>query len=188
MSKSSELAGVVSGSILPHIKREWVHAPIVCVDTRGPLRFRMLSEQIWGTELHHDGRSFFCTGRGKCVACAAGLPKRWAGWVPACSWDYRLSWVVKVSAGAHRQLTELRKVHPRLVGLPLTFKRALQRSNSAVLVSCAHPPEVSWDSLPPSFDPRGAVLNLHQVEADIINQLLRLSLTEQRTSQTPTDK
>lgn len=186
MSKR-DLATVFNSSLPATTKREWVHAPIVCVDTHGPLRFRMLSEAVWGLKLHHDGRSFICTGKRECPGCVAELPRRWAGWVSACSWDYRCTWVVKVSAGADRQLAGLRTRHPRLVGLPLMFKRQARHSNSAVLVSLGQPLECSWDHLPPAFDPRGAVLNLHQIDADTINQLVRQSSPLQPTPETPMD-
>jgi hypothetical protein len=155
-------------------QRSWEHAELVTVDTRGPLRFVPLCEEPWGTFLHHDGRSWICLCNDSCQYCAAHVPRRWAGWWPACPLDARARWVVKVSYGASVQLQSLRLRCSSLRHLPLVFRRDGRSANSRVRVDLPFPRPALPSPLPPSFDPRGAVLTVHGWEPDRIASLLAL--------------
>lgn len=169
----SEIGDLVRGAAPGKGPKPYVHVAVVTVDQRGPLRCRLLSDKVWGTFLHHDQRSFICKESDSCKGCSGKLAKRWAGWVPACSWDYRQRWVVKVTAGALQYLSAIRERHEHLTGLPLVFTRVTKRVNAAVRVEVANPPDVNWDCLPHYFDPRGVVWFLHGEDDDTIAERLR---------------
>lgn len=154
--------------------KEFVHVPIVNVDTRGPLRFIPLSEEWWGVFLHHDGRSIICTGKEHCKCCQAKLAKRWAGFWSCCSLDLKQLWVVKVSEGAALQLQTLRNRQQHLVGLPIMFRRSGARLNSPVRVELLPSQQGPLRLLPSSFDPRGVVLYVHGYCAEDVNLMLRM--------------
>lgn len=154
--------------------KPWVHVPIVSVDLRGPLRFRPLSEQWWGVFLHFDGRSEICRGKECCQWCKAQVPKRWAGYWPACSWDCRQCWVVKVTRGAAGQLHPLRERYGQWRGLPITFRRSGSKLNSPVRVETPAGLNLVPTELPAEFDPRPVVLYVHQYSAEDVAALLNL--------------
>lgn len=157
----------IAGVPLPSSAKPFVHYRVLACEPARPLVVWLCADLPWGIYRHHDQRSFICTRPGPCVACDAGLARRYVAYYPACLRDTLKPVVATVTLGAESQLQRYRESGMAIRGNLYRLSRITGRRNAAVTVTVEHGAKKP-SSLPDPFDVRPSVLYVHGMQvADI---------------------
>ena len=125
--------------------------PIMRTPANGKLLLMITSEDLIGCPTHwFGGRTVPCEGE-TCVACAAGYPWRWHGYMAGLLAQGRRAVLAEFTAQACEQIIAYRDAQGTLRGGQLTAQRHRNRHNGRVLLNIT-PGDLEVMHLPPAPD------------------------------------
>ena len=108
---------------------------IVRAPAKGDAKFICTSRQILGTRNHYFGGKTSPCIIGKCEACDAGLPWRWAGYFGVWHPPTNEHMVCEIPAAAGKKFAQFKEDHGVMRGSRVTLFRAGTRPNGRVLIN-----------------------------------------------------
>lgn len=138
--------------------------PIVRCDAtaRYNLKCLVLSEDVFGVEVHYAGRTVPCPGADRgCRYCEIDRPTRWVGYVAATDTVARQKrWLVELTAGVMGEVDAWHKSNGTLRGLWAELTRPSHRPTGRLQIELKRLAVVLPEELPKPFDVRAALARI----------------------------
>ncbi len=150
-----------------HVSRSY---PILRCDAEQKYKLAgfILSDRIYGVDVHYVGRSVPCMQHtGECAWCKLGRPTRWVGYAPCACHNRQKLFILELTPGVMPSVIEYQKQFGSLRGCMVHLSRRNPRPNARLDISIlAAGAVLAPGDLPAAFDIEAALAKIFGLDAN----------------------